>query len=47
MARLPYKARFIPKNPQKYMGQNLHQITYRSSWEHTFMLTLDNHPGQI
>lgn len=47
MTRLPHKDRFIPKNPQKYMGQNLHSITYRSSWEHTFMLTLDNHPDVI
>jgi hypothetical protein len=47
MSKLPYKDRFIPKNPQKYMGQNLHSIYYRSSWEHTMMMTLDNHPDVI
>ena len=45
--KLPYKERFVPNNPQKYMGPNLHQITYRSSWEHTMMMTLDNHPDVV
>lgn len=47
MPKLPHKAKFVPKNPQKYMGSNLHNIWYRSSWEHTMMLTLDNHPDVI
>jgi hypothetical protein len=32
--------RFIPKNPQKYVG-NVHNIMFRSSWEVTFMKWLD------
>lgn len=32
--------RFIPKNPQKYVG-NVHQIFWRSSWERQFMKWLD------
>jgi hypothetical protein len=47
MARTTYKAKFVPKNPAKYMGPNLHSIWYRSSWEHTMMMTLDNHPDVI
>jgi len=32
--------RFMPKNPQKYVG-NVHNIMFRSSWEVTFMKWLD------
>lgn len=32
--------RFIPKNPQKYVG-NVNNIMFRSSWEVTFMKWLD------
>lgn len=32
--------RFIPKNPQKYVG-NSNNILFRSSWELTFMKWLD------
>jgi hypothetical protein len=42
-----YKQLFIPTNPQKYIGPNIHKIWYRSSWEHTMMMTLDNHPDVI
>lgn len=35
------KGRFIPKNPQKYMG-NPSQIFFRSSWELTVMKFFDN-----
>lgn len=37
------KGRFIPKNPEKYVGG--HDPIYRSSWEHTFMLFCDNNPA--
>ncbi len=37
------KGRFIPKNPEKYVGG--HDPVYRSSWEHTFMLFCDNNPA--
>ena len=36
---------FQPKNPQKYVGT--FPITYRSSWELTFMNTCDAHPNII
>lgn len=32
--------RFIPQNPQKYVG-DVRQIFWRSSWEYKFMLWLD------
>lgn len=32
--------RFMPKNPQKYVG-NVHNIMFRSSWEVRFMQWLD------
>jgi hypothetical protein len=35
------KGRFIPKNPQKYVG-NPNQIIFRSSWELTVMKFFDN-----
>jgi hypothetical protein len=47
MSKLPYKERYVPKNPSKYMGPNLSRIWYRSSWEHTMMMTLDNHPDVV
>ena len=34
------RGRFIPKNPQKYVG-NVNNILFRSSWERRFMLWLD------
>lgn len=37
------KGRFIPKNPQKYIGKG--QATWRSSWELHMMQFLDQHPG--
>ena len=37
------KGRYIPKNPEKFVGQ--HDPVYRSSWEHTFMLFCDNNPA--
>jgi hypothetical protein len=40
MARSNKVGRFIPKNPQKYVGK-LDQIIYRSSWELKLMRHLD------
>ena len=37
------KGRYIPKNPEKCVGQL--DPVYRSSWEHTFMLFCDNNPA--
>lgn len=34
------RGRFIPKNPEKYVG-NPNQILFRSSWERSFMIWLD------
>jgi hypothetical protein len=38
------QGRFTPKNPQKYIGKNISNITYRSSWEFSFMTVCDSHP---
>jgi len=40
------KARFIPKNPQKYLG-NPNQIICRSSWEVNVCKWLDRHPSVL
>jgi hypothetical protein len=32
---------FVPKNPQKYVGK--HKPRYRSGWEMSMMMFLDNH----
>lgn len=37
------KGRYVPKNPDKYAG-DISKITYRSSWERTFMAWCDNTP---
>lgn len=41
MATGTMKGRFIPKNPQKYVG-NVHNIVFRSSWELHFLKWLDS-----
>jgi hypothetical protein len=46
MAR-PEKTHFIPKNPQKYMGTNVNDITARSSWEVAAMNLFDSHPDVV
>jgi len=38
------KGLYTPKNPEKYVG-NVHKITFRSSWELTFMQFLDQNPS--
>lgn len=40
MARKFAHGRFIPQNPQKYVG-DVRQIFFRSSWEYKFFLWLD------
>lgn len=37
------KGKFTPKNPEKYIGNKL--PTWRSSWELSFMMFLDNNPN--
>lgn len=37
---------FVPKNPEKYMGDNT-RIISRSSWENRFMTWCDLHPNII
>jgi hypothetical protein len=37
---------FIPKNPQKYIG-NPNRIIFRSLWESRVMKWLDNHPSVL
>lgn len=34
---------FTPKHPEKYKG-NVNNIIYRSGWERTVLMKLDNHP---
>jgi hypothetical protein len=43
----PDKGQFYPKNPTKYLGGNINEIIYRSSWEHTAMRFFDEHPNVI
>lgn len=40
MANGTMRGRFVPKNPQKYVG-NVNQIFFRSSWEMRYMKWLD------
>ncbi len=46
MARTSHKGTFKPRHPDKYVG-NLKKITFRSSWEHSFMQFLDNNPNVV
>jgi hypothetical protein len=41
---MAYSGRFIPKNPQKYIGDS-NNIIYRSSWEAKVMNWLDQNPS--
>lgn len=46
MAKKTLKGTFVPKNPEKYIGGNIKNIQYRSGWEHSMMMFLDNgHPN--
>lgn len=41
-----YKGKYIPKNPEKYMG-NPNNIIYRSNWEQRMFYRLDVDPGVV
>jgi hypothetical protein len=43
---MPYKGKFVPKNPEKYKGDATN-IIYRSSWEVRVMKYLDDNPAVI
>ncbi len=40
------KGRYLPKNPQKYIG-NPNNIIFRSCWELAVLKWLDNHPSVL
>jgi hypothetical protein len=44
--RKTFKARFIPKNPGKYIG-NFNRVLARSSWEYTLFRWLDSNPAVL
>lgn len=39
--------RFVPKNPQKYVGKSVNRIMFRSSWELAFMKWLDSNDAVL
>ena len=39
------KGKFMPKNPDKYIGKR--HPTFRSSWELSMMMFCDNHPSVL
>lgn len=46
MKRFPKPFRFVPKNPQKYVG-DVNNIVMRSSWEKKFAIWCDSNPSVI
>lgn len=36
--------KFVPANPEKYIGPDIDKIIFRSSWEKRFFSFLDNNP---
>lgn len=40
------RGRFIPKNPQKYVG-DVNKIIFRSSWEESFLRRIDQNPAVL
>jgi TnsA endonuclease N terminal len=42
-----HKGAFRPRNPQKYLGRNISQIVYRSSWELSAMLEFDSNVNVV
>ena len=38
---------FVPRNPKKYKGNNIHQITFRSGWELKVMTHFDVNPNVL
>lgn len=43
---MPFSGRFVPKNPQKYLGDPT-GIVFRSSWERRFMRYCDDTTGVL
>ena len=41
-----YKGKYIPKNPEKYVG-DITNIVYRSSWERRLIKFLDENPSVL
>ena len=39
-----FRGRYIPKNPEKYLGDSS-RIIFRSAWERLFMVFCDKHPS--
>lgn len=46
MSGAPHKSRYVPKHPEKYMGDPT-QIFCRSSWERKFCRYCDDTPGVV
>jgi len=42
-----HKGRFHPQNREKYIGDNINKITYRSSWELKLCEMCDQHPNIV
>ena len=47
MVKKTWKGVYTPKNPEKYIGDNINNIQYRSNWELQVMLFFDDHPNCI
>ena len=47
MANKWHKGRFYPQNKEKYIGDNINKITYRSSWELKMCEMCDQHPNVV
>lgn len=41
------QGRFIPTNPQKYIGNNIRDIRFRSGWERSAMVFFDKNPNVL
>lgn len=46
MARKYHQGTFVPKHPEKYVG-DVSKIAYRSSWERKFMGWADSNPNVV
>lgn len=46
MARSYHQGRYVPENPEKYVG-NRNDIIYRSSWEKRFFVWADLNPSVV
>lgn len=45
MAKKYNQGIYTPKHPEKYIGPDVNNIVYRSSWETTVMMMFDKHPN--